>query len=229
MGDSWGGASSGPQRPADTPGGHQGRPPLLPLHVRRGAGRTPRPEAGTTPGARARLSFLGSMITVADAELLEREEELDALRALLADAREGCGGIAVVEGPAGQGKTALLRAVRAEATGMRVLHAVGAELERDFPFGIVRQLFLPALRSEAGDLVRQRRRARTRGPQRRLRPGAHHRRLPLPPARAVLARRQPRRARAAGDRRRRRPLGRRRQPEGARRCSPAASRICRSR
>ena len=83
------------------------------------------------------------MITVADAELLEREEELDSLRAALADARDGHGGAVVVEGPAGQGKTTLLRVVRAEAAaeGMRVLYAVGAELERDYAFGIARQLF----------------------------------------------------------------------------------------
>jgi DNA-binding CsgD family transcriptional regulator len=83
------------------------------------------------------------MITVADAELLEREAELDTLRAALADARDGHGGAVLVEGPAGQGKTTLLRAIRAEAAaeGMRVLYAVGAELERDYAFGIARQLF----------------------------------------------------------------------------------------
>ncbi len=87
------------------------------------------------------------MSTVIDAELLEREEELDSLRALLAGARDGRGGIVLVEGPAGQGKTTLLRAARAQAVGegLRVLSAVGAELERDFAYGIVRQLFLPVV------------------------------------------------------------------------------------
>src|SRR3954470_15676761 len=82
------------------------------------------------------------MITVSDTEVLEREGELDTLRALLADARDGRGAIALVEGPPGQGKTALLRAVRAgaAAAGLRVLSAIGAELERDFAFGLVRQL-----------------------------------------------------------------------------------------
>ena len=60
---------------------------------------------------------------------------------LLAAARDGYGGTALVEAPAGQGKTTLLRALRAAAGGMRVLSATGAELERDFAFGIVRQLF----------------------------------------------------------------------------------------
>ena len=80
-------------------------------------------------------------------ELLEREKELSALRTLLAGARDGTGGLALVEAPAGQGKSALLRALKAEATGMRVLSATGAALERDFAFGVVRQLFEPELRA----------------------------------------------------------------------------------
>jgi predicted ATPase len=49
----------------------------------------------------------------------------------------------VVEGPAGIGKTAFLAAVRTVASGggMRVLRSRGSELERDFAFGVVRQLF----------------------------------------------------------------------------------------
>ena len=51
--------------------------------------------------------------------------------------------MALLEAPAGQGKTALLRVLRARAAeaGLRVLGATGAPLERDFAFGIVRQLF----------------------------------------------------------------------------------------
>ena len=48
--------------------------------------------------------------------LLERERELDVLRGMLGDARKGRGGLAFVEAPAGRGKTALLRALRREAT-----------------------------------------------------------------------------------------------------------------
>jgi DNA-binding CsgD family transcriptional regulator len=49
----------------------------------------------------------------------------------------------LVEGPAGIGKSRLLAAARALAddSAVRVLAARGGELERDFPFGIVRQLF----------------------------------------------------------------------------------------
>ncbi|MDA0185746.1 AAA family ATPase, partial [Solirubrobacter phytolaccae] len=74
-------------------------------------------------------------------ELLEREGELGTLRALVSDARLGRGGTAIVEGAAGSGKTALLRALREDADGVKVLRAVGGELEREFPFGVVRQLF----------------------------------------------------------------------------------------
>ena len=61
----------------------------------------------------------------------------------------------MIEGPAGIGKTALLAAARTAAAnnGMRVLRARGAELERDFAFGVVRQLFEPTL-AEASELAR---------------------------------------------------------------------------
>lgn len=53
----------------------------------------------------------------------------------------------VFQGPAGIGKTRLLAAARdgAKEAGMRVLTASGTELERDFPFALVRQLFESAL------------------------------------------------------------------------------------
>ena len=67
------------------------------------------------------------------------------LGGLLADARAGEGRLAVVEGPAGIGKTRLLDEARAAADGLglEVLHARGGELERDFGFGVVRQLLEP--------------------------------------------------------------------------------------
>src|SRR5438270_13097463 len=84
-----------------------------------------------------------------DAPLLEREAELDELQAALEDARGGAGRLVVVEGAAGIGKTRLLAAARETAgrTGMRALQARGSELERDFPFSLVRQLFEPVLRT----------------------------------------------------------------------------------
>lgn len=77
----------------------------------------------------------------------ERERELASLRAVLASARERQGGVALVFGEAGIGKTSLLEAAAAEAAddGARVFRARGATLEREFGFGVVRQLFERAL------------------------------------------------------------------------------------
>ena len=71
--------------------------------------------------------------------LLEREGELAALR----DVLSRHGSAAVIEAPAGVGKTALMNAARAiaEDSGLLVLTARGAELEQAFAFGVVRQLF----------------------------------------------------------------------------------------
>jgi hypothetical protein len=82
-----------------------------------------------------------------DGRLLERERELERIGRRLQRARQGYGGALVVEGPAGIGKTVLLAAgrVAAQGEGFRVLRARGAELEREYAFGVVRQLFEPAL------------------------------------------------------------------------------------
>ena len=87
--------------------------------------------------------------------LLERHDELARIESTLAEARAGLGSFVVVEGPAGIGKTALLAAARTSAanSGMRVLRSRGTELERDFAFGVVRQLFEPAL-AEVSELER---------------------------------------------------------------------------
>jgi DNA-binding CsgD family transcriptional regulator len=79
--------------------------------------------------------------------LLERERELRCIEDAIAAARAGSGRSVVVEGPAGIGKSAVLAAARAAAEDgtTRVLRARGAELERDFAFGVVRQLFEPLL------------------------------------------------------------------------------------
>lgn len=80
--------------------------------------------------------------------LLERDAELEAIGRTLARGAGGEGGLLVVDAPAGGGKSVLLRAARPMAAerGLRVLHARGAELEREFGFGVVRQLLEPLLR-----------------------------------------------------------------------------------
>ena len=83
--------------------------------------------------------------------LLERDDELELLLRAVAAAERGDGALAVVEGEAGIGKTSLLDAVCAEAreSGFSVLRARGGELERDFGFGLVRQLFEAVLAGES--------------------------------------------------------------------------------
>ena len=75
--------------------------------------------------------------------LLDRDGELAGLRGALDAARDGRGQVVLVEGAAGAGKSALVAASRdlASASGMHVLSARGGELERDFPFGVIRQLY----------------------------------------------------------------------------------------
>ena len=79
--------------------------------------------------------------------LLERDSEVASLRGVLQEAVDGSGRVALVEGPAGIGKSRLLAELRAaaEEEDVRVLAARGSELEREFPFGVVRQLFEPSL------------------------------------------------------------------------------------
>ncbi|MFF7333107.1 AAA family ATPase [Streptomyces sp. NPDC008150] len=96
----------------------------------------------------------------ASAPLLERERELGAVvaavEALCAD-EAASGGVLVVRGEAGLGKTALLSEARriAEARGCKVWTARGAETLRSVPFHVVRQLLQPALVSLTEDEARQ--------------------------------------------------------------------------
>ena len=79
--------------------------------------------------------------------LFEREDDLAAIDAVLAESVAGTGGVLLIEGPAGIGKTVLLDHLRRRAVsrGATVLTARGGELERGFGFGVVRQLLELAL------------------------------------------------------------------------------------
>jgi DNA-binding CsgD family transcriptional regulator len=74
--------------------------------------------------------------------LLEREGELATLSAALTAAHDGQGGVVLVEGETGTGKSALLAAAEHLGGDLRLttLLARASELERDFPFGVVLQL-----------------------------------------------------------------------------------------
>jgi DNA-binding NarL/FixJ family response regulator len=75
--------------------------------------------------------------------LLERQREMAELDAVVGDAIRGKGRAVAVEASAGLGKTRLLGEARTagEREGLTVLSGRATELERDFPFALVRQLF----------------------------------------------------------------------------------------
>ena len=85
--------------------------------------------------------------------LLERDGELAQIMLALDDAASGNGRLVVMEAAAGLGKSSLLQAalVRARERGYEALTACGSELEREFSFGMVRQLFEPRIASAGAE------------------------------------------------------------------------------
>ena len=79
--------------------------------------------------------------------LLGRERELAEIDSLIAQVASGSGALALIEGPAGIGKSSLLAEAssRAQRSGMSVLAASGAWLEEEHAFGVVRELFRPVV------------------------------------------------------------------------------------
>jgi hypothetical protein len=82
-------------------------------------------------------------------QLLGRERERGALDRLLEAAHDGHGGVLVVHGEPGVGKTALLEYAGAAGREFRVLETVGVEGEMELPYAALQQLCSPILdRSE---------------------------------------------------------------------------------
>ena len=75
--------------------------------------------------------------------LYGRDLERSAITALLDGARAARGGVLVLRGGPGAGKSVLLDDAVAAAAGMRVLRATGVESEFDLPFAALHQLFRP--------------------------------------------------------------------------------------
>ncbi len=86
-------------------------------------------------------------------QLFERERETERFASLLHTAQEGIGSLAFISGPPGVGKTELLRTgqLLAESQGFLVLRGRGSEMEQEFAFGVVRQLFEPPLAAASTD------------------------------------------------------------------------------
>lgn len=76
-----------------------------------------------------------------DPNLIERETEVDAIDRALAGALEGRGSVVAIEGPPGIGKSSLVRAglELAAKRDMYTISVRATELERSYPYGIVRQ------------------------------------------------------------------------------------------
>lgn len=83
--------------------------------------------------------------------LLERERELGELEVALEEVKGGQGCALAIEAEAGLGKTRLLQEAReiGSGAGLEVLWARGTDLEREFPFALVRQLFEARLAASA--------------------------------------------------------------------------------
>ncbi len=87
--------------------------------------------------------------------LVEREAELDVIATLAGRLADGRGGVLVIEGRSGIGKTSVLAALReaTQAVGARVLSARCDELERGYAYGVMRQLLEPVVAERHGELA----------------------------------------------------------------------------
>jgi predicted ATP-dependent serine protease len=85
------------------------------------------------------------MVRSPGAQLLGRQPERDVLRRLLEAARGGHGGVLVVHGEPGVGKTALLEDAVQAARAFRVARTVGVEGEMELAYAALQQLCAPIL------------------------------------------------------------------------------------
>jgi DNA-binding SARP family transcriptional activator/DNA-binding CsgD family transcriptional regulator len=121
-------------------------PALVGLHEQLLRAEAAEPPARPAPGpatAAPAVVVAGDPPPEDPSSLVEREREIAMLDAVLLEAGAGHGRVALIEGTAGIGKSRLLAEARRRAmTGDALtLSARGSQLEGEFPFGAVRQLF----------------------------------------------------------------------------------------
>ena len=104
-------------------------------------------------GARTGRAATSKRTRSAGPPLLERDAELEAIRTVVELAAEGAGRLVAIEARAGMGKTRLVEEARAaaEEAGFQILFARSSELEQDFAYCVVRQLFEPLIAATAQD------------------------------------------------------------------------------
>ncbi|HET6510434.1 MAG TPA: BTAD domain-containing putative transcriptional regulator [Baekduia sp.] len=116
-------------------------PELMALHGELVAAEPP--PAPTLAPASAAPAASPRPVPSATPDLVERERELERIAAAADALAAGRGGLVLFEGPAGIGKSRLLSELRdrALAAGAGALEARATTLEREYGFGVVRQLF----------------------------------------------------------------------------------------
>ena len=85
----------------------------------------------------------GPATSLAIERLVGRQREREAIDRLMSAAQEGYGGVLVVHGDPGIGKSSLLEYAIAQASSFRVARAVGVEGEMELPFAALQQLCTP--------------------------------------------------------------------------------------
>jgi DNA-binding CsgD family transcriptional regulator len=96
---------------------------------------------------RTRKALQSAKTRSAGPPLLERDAELESIRTVVRLAGDGAGCLVAIEGRAGMGKTRLVQEARAaaEEAGFQILFSRSSELEQDFAYCVLRQLFEPLL------------------------------------------------------------------------------------
>jgi DNA-binding CsgD family transcriptional regulator len=105
---------------------------------------SPRPEPSSSVMLSPdEMSAASSPVHAPGEHLLGRRREREALDRLLEAARGGHGGVLVVHGEPGVGKTALLEYAVEAGRGFRVARTSGVEAEMELPYGAAQQLSWP--------------------------------------------------------------------------------------